>query len=77
VRWLAAERFNGEGAAMLLAGNTLHTDPGPESAIGALFAWLLAMFGQSTGFPVPEGGAGSLTGAPVRRLEGNSSTPAG
>ncbi|MGH9190119.1 MAG: phytoene desaturase family protein [Acidimicrobiales bacterium] len=69
VRRLAAERFRGEGAAMLLAGNTLHTDLGPESAIGGFFAWLLVMLGQTVGFPVPEGGAAELTNALVRRLE--------
>lgn len=69
VRRMAAERFRGEGAAMLLAGNTLHTDLGPESALGGFFAWLLAMLGQTVGFPVPEGGSGQLTAAMVRRLE--------
>jgi len=69
VRRLAHERFQGEGAAMLLAGNTLHTDLGPESTLGAFFAWLLAMLGQTVGFPVPEGGAGQLTASLVRRLE--------
>src|SRR5439155_17860684 len=36
---------------------------------GGVFAWLLAMLGQQVGFPVPEGGAGNLTAALVRRLE--------
>jgi phytoene dehydrogenase-like protein len=69
VRRLAAEEFTGTGAAMLLAGNTLHTDLGPEATLGGMFGWLLAMLGQSIGFPVPEGGSGALTAALVRRLE--------
>ncbi len=63
------ERFAGEGARLLLAGNAAHTDLGPEQAGSAIFGWLLAMLGQSVGFPVPEGGAGQLTGALLRRLE--------
>jgi phytoene dehydrogenase-like protein len=69
VRRFAAEHFEGEGATMLLAGYTLHTDLGPDSALGGLFAWLLAMLAQSVGFPVPEGGSGQLTNVLVRRLE--------
>jgi phytoene dehydrogenase-like protein len=69
VRRLAAERFRGDGAAMLLAGNTLHTDLSPESALGGFYGWLLAMLGQTVGFPVPEGGSGALTAALVRRLQ--------
>ncbi|MDQ6910245.1 MAG: NAD(P)/FAD-dependent oxidoreductase [Actinomycetota bacterium] len=68
-RRLAEEEFSGEGAGLLLAGLTAHTDLSPESAGGALFALLLAAAGQSGGFPVPQGGAGELTGALVRRLE--------
>jgi phytoene dehydrogenase-like protein len=68
VRVYGAERFAGEGAQLLLAGNALHTDLGPEQAGGALFGWLLAMLGQSVGFPVPEGGAGCLAEALLRRL---------
>jgi phytoene dehydrogenase-like protein len=69
VRRMAAEHFTGPGAAMLLAGNTLHTDLTPDSTLGGFFGWLLAMLGQSVGFPVPEGGSGALTAALVSRLE--------
>ncbi len=68
-RQYGAERFQGEGARLLLAGNALHTDLGPEQAGSAIYGWLLAMLGQSVGFPVPEGGAGALTDALLRRLE--------
>ena len=33
-----------------------------------LFGWLLSSLGQQLGYPVPEGGAGELTAALVRRL---------
>ena len=69
VRRLGEEEFAGEGGRLLLAGNTLHTDLSPESAGGALFGWLLSSLGQRHGFPVPEGGAGQLPAALVRRLE--------
>lgn len=69
VRRYGMERFRGDGARMLVAGNALHTDLGPEDAGSAVFGWLLAMLGQSVGFPVPQGGAGRLTSALVRRLE--------
>ena len=64
----AEETFTGEGGSLLLAGNSLHTDLSPTSAGSAVFGWLLAMLGQSVGFPVPEGGAGRLTAALVDRL---------
>jgi phytoene dehydrogenase-like protein len=69
VRRLAEENFRGEGGGLLLAGNALHTDLAPENAGSGVFGWLLASLGQQHGFPVPEGGAGNLTAALVRRLE--------
>jgi phytoene dehydrogenase-like protein len=62
------ERFDGDGARLLLAGNALHSDLGPGQAGSAVFGWLLSMLAQDVGFPVPEGGAGELTAALVRRL---------
>ncbi len=69
VRRLGEERFRGEGARRLLAGNALHTDLAPETAFGGFYGWLLTALGQEVGFPFPEGGAGRLTDALVRRLE--------
>ncbi|MCD0445075.1 NAD(P)/FAD-dependent oxidoreductase [Glycomyces sp. A-F 0318] len=68
-RRLVDERFTGDGARILLAGNAMHSGLGPDQAGSALFGWLLSMVGQDAGFPVPEGGAGSLTAALVARLE--------
>jgi phytoene dehydrogenase-like protein len=69
VRRFADETFNGNGGAHLLAGNALHADLTPDSVGGALFGWILCSLGQQLGFPVPEGGAGMLTAALVRRLQ--------
>ncbi|HWM03710.1 MAG TPA: NAD(P)/FAD-dependent oxidoreductase [Actinophytocola sp.] len=68
VRTLGRERFAGDGARILLAGSALHTDLGPDDVGSGIFGWLLTMLGQEVGFPVPEGGAGALTDALVRRL---------
>lgn len=69
VRRMGEEEFAGEAGRRLIAGNTLHADFTPETAIGGFFGWLLMSLGQSVGWPVPEGGAGNLTAALVRRLE--------
>jgi phytoene dehydrogenase-like protein len=69
LRRLADEHFAGAGGARLLAGNALHTDLTPEQPLSGFFGWLLTSLGQQVGFPVPEGGAGELTAALVRRLE--------
>ncbi|MFD5200543.1 phytoene desaturase family protein [Streptomyces sp. NPDC058375] len=69
VRRLGEEEFRGEAARLLLAGNALHADLGPEAAGSGGFGWLMSMLGQTYGFPVPVGGAGALTAALVRRLE--------
>lgn len=68
VRRYVEERFRGDGAALLFAGNALHTDLGPDQAGSAVFGWLLAMLGQSAGFPVPVGGAGRVVEALLARL---------
>ncbi|MCO1580576.1 NAD(P)/FAD-dependent oxidoreductase [Crossiella sp. SN42] len=69
VRGYTGERFAGEGARLLLAGNAMHTDLSPDAAGSAVFGWLLSMLAQEVGFPVPEGGAGALTAALVARLK--------
>src|SRR3954470_16351057 len=69
VRRFAEEEFEGAGAARMLAGNALHADLTPESPGGAVYGWLLCCIGQERGWPVPEGGAGELAAALVRRLE--------
>jgi phytoene dehydrogenase-like protein len=68
VRRLAQEWFRGAGGGLLLAGNALHADLTPETPGSGAFGWILCSIGQRHGFPVPEGGAGRLTDAMVRRL---------
>jgi phytoene dehydrogenase-like protein len=68
VRQLGGELFDGEGAALLLAGCALHADLSPEQAGSGVYGWLLAMLGQEYGFPVPVGGAQRITDALVARL---------
>jgi len=63
------ERFRGDGARLLVAGNAMHSDLTLDTAGGAVFGWLLSMLGQDVGFPVADGGAQSITDALVRRLE--------
>ncbi|MFH0520006.1 phytoene desaturase family protein [Streptomyces sp. M41] len=68
VRRLGEEEFRGQGGRLLLAGNALHADLAPEAAGSGGFGWLMAMLGQTYGFPVPVGGSGALTQALTRRL---------
>lgn len=68
VRRLGDERFAAAGAKRLLAGNALHADLTPETPPSGFFGWFLCCLAQDVGFPVPEGGAGELTAALVRRL---------
>ncbi|MFJ6214755.1 phytoene desaturase family protein [Streptomyces sp. NPDC092296] len=74
VRRLAEEEFSAPGGPLLLTGCALHADLAPESAGSSVFGWLMAMLGQSLGFPVPEGGSQELTAALVRRLESRGGT---
>ncbi|MFH7598729.1 NAD(P)/FAD-dependent oxidoreductase [Streptomyces racemochromogenes] len=67
-RRFGEEEFAGAGGRLLIAGNALHADLAPESALGGGFGWLMCMLGQAHGFPVPQGGAQALTDALVRRF---------
>jgi phytoene dehydrogenase-like protein len=69
VRRLGEENFAGAGGPRLLAGNALHADVSPEMPLSGVFGWVLCSLGQQHGYPVPEGGAGQITSALVRRLE--------
>ncbi|MEY9996932.1 phytoene dehydrogenase-like protein [Streptomyces sp. V4I8] len=69
VRRMGEEEFRGQGGRLLLAGSALHADLAPESAGSGGFGWLMAMLGQTYGFPVPVGGSGALTHALTRRLK--------
>jgi phytoene dehydrogenase-like protein len=69
VRRLGEKFFAGEGGRVLLAGNALHADFSPSNLGSGIFGLILAMLGQTVGFPVPQGGAGELISALARRLE--------
>jgi phytoene dehydrogenase-like protein len=69
VRRLGEERFSADASRRLIAGTALHADLAPEATLSGFFGWLLCALGQAYGFPVPRGGAQSLTDALVRRLE--------
>ncbi len=69
VRRMGEEHFGHEGGTRLLAGNALHADVGPDAPLSGVFGWVLCCLAQQFGFPVPEGGAGMITAALVRRLQ--------
>ena len=69
VRSLGRRHFEGQAGRRLLAGNAAHADIPMGDAGSALFGWIMTSLGQSVGFPTPEGGAGELTAALIRRLE--------
>jgi phytoene dehydrogenase-like protein len=69
VRRLAEEEFRGAGGGLLLGGNALHADLGPEAPGNGFLGWLLCSLGQELGYPAVRGGAGQLAWALVRRLE--------
>lgn len=71
---LARHRFAGEPARLLVAGNASHADIPLDAPGSGLMALLLVMLGQTVGWPVPEGGAGQLTDALVRRFEAAGGT---
>jgi phytoene dehydrogenase-like protein len=65
---MGGKRFVGEGAQLLLAGNASHADIPMRASGSGLLGLLLAMLGQTVGFPVPEGGAGRLSQALADRF---------
>jgi phytoene dehydrogenase-like protein len=69
VRRMGEEELAGDASRRLLAGCALHADLSPEATLSGLFGWILCCLGQTSGFPVPEGGAGQLTAALTTRLQ--------
>lgn len=67
-RWSCAT-FQTEAARRIVPGLALHTDVGPDDPCGAIVGFVLTLLASSGGFGVPEGGAGSITRALLRRLE--------
>ena len=65
---LGRELFGGPAGGLLLAGNAGHADFPLASPGSGVFGVLMTMLGQTVGFPVPRGGAQSLTDALVTRF---------
>ena len=74
VRRLAEEEFSGAGGGLLLGGNALHADIGPEAPGSGFLGYLLCCLGQKYGFPAPKGGAGMIADALLRRFESRGGT---
>jgi phytoene dehydrogenase-like protein len=66
---LGRSRFQGESGRLLIAGNAGHSDIPLDAPGSGFMGLLMSMLGQTVGFPVPQGGAGELTGSLARRLE--------
>jgi phytoene dehydrogenase-like protein len=65
---LGENHFGGEGARLLLAGNASHADIPMNASGSGLMGMLLAMMGQTDGWPAPQGGAGRLAQALADRF---------
>jgi phytoene dehydrogenase-like protein len=61
--------FKSEAARRVIPGLSLHVDLGPNDFAGAGLGLMLGLLASSSGFPVPVGGARSITQCLVRRLE--------
>ncbi|MEZ4301045.1 MAG: NAD(P)/FAD-dependent oxidoreductase [Polyangiaceae bacterium] len=68
-RGFSCRTFRTEPARRILPGLALHTDVGPDDACGAIVGFMLGVLASSGGFAVPEGGAGSIARALIRRVE--------
>ncbi|MCW2831355.1 MAG: dependent oxidoreductase [Aeromicrobium sp.] len=66
---LALSRFGGVAPGLVIAGNAGHADIPLNASGSGLMGVLMAMLGQTVGFPVPEGGAGALAQSLRRRFE--------
>lgn len=66
---LAHSWFESEPARRVIPGLALHTDVGPDDMFGSGIGYMLAVMATTGGYAVPEGGAGAITAALVRKLE--------
>jgi phytoene dehydrogenase-like protein len=64
-----ARGFDGVGGPVMIGGNAAHADIPMGTTGSGLFGWMMCCMGQDVGFPAPEGGAGNLTAALVRRFQ--------
>ncbi|KIG13660.1 Phytoene dehydrogenase [Enhygromyxa salina] len=61
--------FESEPAQRVIPGLALHTDVGPDDMFGSGIGYMLAVMATTGGYGVPEGGAGAITAAMIRKLE--------
>lgn len=66
---LSKSWFETKTAQRVLPGLALHADVGPHDAFGGALAYVLGFSAATVGFPVPRGGAQSITNALVTILE--------
>jgi phytoene dehydrogenase-like protein len=64
----STRRFQTEAARRVIPGLALHADFGPDDFGGASMGLVLALLAGTAGFPIPVGGAKSITEALLRRL---------
>ncbi|MFO0662275.1 MAG: NAD(P)/FAD-dependent oxidoreductase [Polyangiaceae bacterium] len=72
-RGFGESRFTTDAARRVVPGLALHADVGPDDPCGAIVGFMLAGMCSSVGFPVAEGGAGSITKALLRRVQATTS----
>jgi phytoene dehydrogenase-like protein len=65
----SAGYFQTEAARRVIPGLALHVDLGPQDLAGTGLGLTLALLAATAGFPVPVGGARSITQAILRRLQ--------
>lgn len=66
---LSRRLFRTAAAQRVLPSLALHADVGPEDRFGAALGYMLGMLATTGGYPVPRGGAQSITNALVGLLE--------
>jgi phytoene dehydrogenase-like protein len=66
--WFSRRHFQSEAARRVIPSLALHVDLGPEDFAGTGLGLVLALLASGPGFPVPVGGARSITEALLRRL---------
>lgn len=65
----STRHFKTEAARRVIPGLSLHVDLGPDDFAGAGLGLVLGLLASDTGFPVPIGGAKSISQALIRRIE--------
>jgi phytoene dehydrogenase-like protein len=70
-RGISEARFSTDAPRRVIPGLALHADVGPDDLAGGAVGVMLALLACDTGFGIPQGGAGAITGALRRIIEAN------